>query len=306
MQCFYMMVGLPGSGKSWYAENKLPDAVIHSSDTIREELLIDISDQNHQELVFQTLHDRVLSDLRAGKDVVYDATNVSYKRRMGFLHRVTAVNPQIKKVCVFMATPYILCVERNANRERSVPENVIDRMYRGFDIPMEAEGWDEIWVEGVEPFIGGISLLLSHLAALEHDNPHHEFTVGQHMLTAYEYFDKQYPQWVNDISLGRAVAIHDIGKEYTKVFCNAKGEPTDIAHFYQHERVGAYESFAHTTDLTLHERLKVALLIRWHMAPFAVEKSDNPNKTERKFKGLLGEDIWNQVMVLNDCDRHAH
>ena len=73
MQCFYMMVGLPGSGKSWYAENKLPDAVIHSSDTIREELLSDISDQNHQELVFQTLHDRVLSDLRAGKDVVYDA-----------------------------------------------------------------------------------------------------------------------------------------------------------------------------------------------------------------------------------------
>ena len=137
MQCFYMMVGLPGSGKSWYAENKLPDAVIHSSDTIREELLSDISDQNHQELVFQTLHDRVLSDLRAGKDVVYDATNVSYKRRMGFLHRVTAVNPQIKKVCVFMATPYILCVGRNANRERSVPENVIDRMYRGFDIPME-------------------------------------------------------------------------------------------------------------------------------------------------------------------------
>ena len=64
-----MMVGLPGSGKSWYAENKLPDAVIHSSDTIREELLSDISDQNHQELVFQTLHDRVLSDLRAGKSV---------------------------------------------------------------------------------------------------------------------------------------------------------------------------------------------------------------------------------------------
>ena len=102
MQCFYMMVGIPGSGKSWYAENKLPDAVIHSSDAIREELLGDISDQNHQELVFQTLHDRVLSDLRAGKDVVYDATNVSYKRRMGFLHRVTAVNPQIKKVCVIL------------------------------------------------------------------------------------------------------------------------------------------------------------------------------------------------------------
>lgn len=50
----------------------------------------------------------------------------------------------------------------------------------------------------------------------------------------------------------------------------------------------------------------VALLIRWHMIPFAVEKSDNPGKTESKFKGLLGENIWKQVAVLNDCDRHAH
>ena len=62
MQCFYMMVGLPGSGKSWYAENKLPDAVIHSSDTIREELLSDISDQNHQELVFQCRVLQVLAE----------------------------------------------------------------------------------------------------------------------------------------------------------------------------------------------------------------------------------------------------
>lgn len=87
MQFFCMMTGLPGSGKSWYAENELPNTVIHSSDAIRDELLGDVSDQNHQELVFQTLHDRVLSDLRAGKDVVYDATNISYKRRMGFLHQ---------------------------------------------------------------------------------------------------------------------------------------------------------------------------------------------------------------------------
>lgn len=306
MQCFYMMIGLPGSGKSWYAVNKLPNAVIHSSDAIREELLGDVADQDHQELVFKTLHDRVLADLSAGKDVVYDATNISYKRRMSFLPRVVSVNPQIKKVCAFMATPYTRCVERNANRNRNVPEEVIDRMYRKFDIPMKAEGWDEILVEGVEPFDNDISLLLSCLAGLEHDNHHHKFTVGQHMLTAYEYFDKQYPQWVSDTALGRAVLLHDIGKEYTKVFCNIKGEPTDIAHFYNHERVGAYESFAHTTDLSLCERLRVALLIRWHMAPFAVEKSDSPNKTEKKFKGLLGEDIWNQVMVLNDCDRHAH
>lgn len=307
MQFFYMMVGLPGSGKSWYAEHKLPNAVIYSSDAIREELLGDVSDQSQQGLVFQTLHDCVLNGLRSGLDVGYDATNINYKRRREFLQRVKALNiPNLKTVCVFLAPPYARCVERNANRDRIVPESVIARMYQSFDIPMMVEGWDMIWVEGVEPFVGGINPLLSRLAALEHDNPHHTFTVGQHMLAAFEYFDKKYPHLLNDLALGRAIALHDIGKEHTKVFHNMKGEPTDIAHFYGHERVGAYDSFTYTADLPPQERLDVALLIRWHMAPFAVNHSDNPSKTERKFKGLLGEDIWNRVMIVHDCDLHAH
>ena len=37
-----------------------------------------------------------------------------------------------------------------------------------------------------------------------------------------------------------------------------------------------------------------------------VEKSDKPSKTVSKIKRLLGNDIWNQVMVLNACDRNAH
>lgn len=62
----------------------------------------------------------------------------------------------------------------------------------------------------------------------------------------------------------------------------------------------------YTGDLSPNQRLTVALLIRWHMWPYAVEKSDNPSKTVSKIKRLLGNDIWNQVMVLNACDRNAH
>ena len=62
MQFFCMMTGLPGSGKSWYAENELPNTVIHSSDAIRDELLGDVSDQNHQELVFQCRVLQVLAE----------------------------------------------------------------------------------------------------------------------------------------------------------------------------------------------------------------------------------------------------
>ena len=106
--------------------------------------------------------------------------------------------------------------------------------------------------------------------------------------------------------MNRAVLLHDIGKGKTKVFHDTKGNPTDIAHFYNHERVGAYDSFCYTTNLSHNDRLLVAILIRWHMWPYAVEKSDNPSKTANKVRRLLGEDIWKQIMVLNDCDRHAH
>ncbi len=83
-QIFYMMVGLPGSGKSFFAEY-VYNAIVHSSDAIRAELLGDEGDQSQQNMVFTTLHERVLRDLADGKDVVYDATNINYKRRINFL-----------------------------------------------------------------------------------------------------------------------------------------------------------------------------------------------------------------------------
>ena len=178
MQTFYMMVGIPGSGKSFFAE-RVHNAVVHSSDAIRAEVLGDENDQTKQELVFQTLHERVFRDLADGKNVVYDATNINYKRRMAFLQQINAMRiPSLWTVCVFMAVPYETCIERNNNRERSVPEAVIHKMYKKFDIPMKAEGWDEILVVDSEDRFDRLNDLLTRLSKLDHDNPHHEYTVG--------------------------------------------------------------------------------------------------------------------------------
>jgi len=311
-QVFYMMVGLPGSGKTTMArsiDDSLPFApklCIHSSDAIRLEVLGDENDQTQQELVFDTLHKRVFEDLRAGNDVVYDATNISYKHRRSFLHRLRGLHiADLRTVCVFMATPYETCLAYNRSRERVVPESVIADMYRRFDVPMMAEGWDEIEVYGVPGYVDGcIDEKLCALSNIAHDNPHHTLTIGQHCLAAWGYMVEQYPK--ADVVLLRAALLHDIGKERTKAFIDSHGAPCETAHYYNHERIGAYESFCYTGDLSPEDALMVALLIRWHMAPFVVTKSDHPPKTEAKFKGLLGEEVWQQIMVLNNCDRHAH
>ena len=60
MNNFIMMMGLPGVGKDYFVENRLkyayPNAIIVSSDDIREEVFNDINDQTHNSEVFFPYH----------------------------------------------------------------------------------------------------------------------------------------------------------------------------------------------------------------------------------------------------------
>ncbi len=58
---FTMMVGLPGSGKSTYAEklSKERSAIICSSDKVREDLYGDENSQSNNDEVFKLLHKRI-------------------------------------------------------------------------------------------------------------------------------------------------------------------------------------------------------------------------------------------------------
>ena len=80
---FVMLCGIPGSGKSTYAEqfNRLShnSYMILSSDKIREELLGSAEDQSNNALIFKTMHERALMALDKGINVIYDATNMTPK-----------------------------------------------------------------------------------------------------------------------------------------------------------------------------------------------------------------------------------
>lgn len=301
MSIFFMMVGLPYSGKSSYAE-ELKNSVgaeIHSSDALRCELFGNEQDQTDNPLVFSTLHKRIITDLKAGRNVIFDATNISYKRRIDTLNRLSKTGCQ--KVCIVMATPFAECVERGKHRERVVPYEVLERMYKSFWLPWWYEGWDAIelvYPDGFQPY--SVNELFNReggLNTFEQDNPHHAFTVGHHCIATYGLVSDGSPE------LQEAALLHDIGKPFTKSFVNSKGETTEVAHYYEHQHVSAYDSLFYS-DPKLN-RLYVANIIQHHMRPFELERDPKSAKARKRFKKLLGSKLYSDVMKLHAADIEA-
>ena len=151
MPTFYMLVGLPASGKTtkakWMEENCpcTEKVVAISSDALREKLLGDAGDQSRNSEIFDVLHSLVKAHLYYGNSPVFDATNLGSRYRKQFLKSLELI--PCKKVCIYMKTPYEVCLERNQNRERTVPFGVMRKMKRFLDEPTLDEGWDEVYIE---------------------------------------------------------------------------------------------------------------------------------------------------------------
>lgn len=292
---FWMMTGLPGSGKSTMAQHfaEKYNANIHSSDAIREELTGDINNQNKNELVFQTLHHRIKDDLRNGKNCIYDATNTNYKQRMAFLQELK--NIPCEKICVIMATPYEVCIKRSAKRDRKVPEYVIKRMYMNFDVPYFYEGWDELIIMYDEHDRKSPYMFYVNTKHFDQNNSHHQLTLGDHCQSVCVALGGV------ETLLGVAGMLHDCGKPFCKTFENSKRQVTDQAHYYNHERVGSYDSLFYASD----DPLYIAIVIRWHMQPYYWEKDHN-GKIHKKYQLLWGEELYNDIMKLHEADLNAH
>ena len=302
-----MICGLPGSGKSTLAKEfaETHNLNIHSSDSIREELSGDINNQDINDVVFQTLHNRIKEDLQNGKNCIYDACNISYKRRMSFLESLHKI--PCEKICILMATPYEQCLKNNTSRDRVVPEGVIERMYRTFDVPWYYEGWDEIRIEyssESDNSFGWPSGWINSVEDYSQDNSHHTLTLGEHCWQAFEYLNQRQINSTSPEVLKYAAMLHDCGKPFCKTFTNTKGEVTEQAHYYSHEHTGSYDSLFYQTPYR-NLRLRIAVLIRWHMQPYFWEK-DNNEKSQNKYRKLWGEDLYKDIMQLHEADKNAH
>ena len=302
---FTMLIGLPGCGKSTFANNAKDAKVVLSSDSIREELYGSENIQTDPSRVFDIMFKRTIEALNAGKDVIYDATNTGRKLRMNTLQRLKkAVTKTFITEAVVFYTDIAEVKRRNASRARVVPEYVIDNMLKNFELPTYNEGWNFIGVHySTEPNIVWAEAVDYYAKGLSHDNPWHNMDVDKHMYGAYYYYTKffktsDYPKY-----LERAILLHDIGKKFCKTYYNRKGELCDKAHYYQHANPGAYFALGLKFDLSEQDKYNVALLINYHMRPLEAWKDSK--KAEEKDRALLGDDLYNYLKVLHTCDEQS-
>ena len=146
MATFVMEVGLPGSGKTYFAkivEESEKNLWHLSSDEIRKDLWGDANYQKNPKQVFKMMNEMTLAALKVGIDVIYDATNLEAKYRKQILNEVKKIEG-IETICLVFNVPLDLCIRRAAERDRVVPEAVIRRMHSKIERPQYEEGWDYI------------------------------------------------------------------------------------------------------------------------------------------------------------------
>lgn len=142
MQTVYIMIGIPGAGKTTYAKTKLAHAAYLGTDAIREELFgKELTLRGHKR-VHQIMHERMLHYLEEGRDVVIDCTNITRKRRKILLN---VIPPGHQIVALFMDTPLLQALKNNRSRKRHVPMIGIFSMKRNLCAPELEEGFTQIY-----------------------------------------------------------------------------------------------------------------------------------------------------------------
>ncbi|NJK33798.1 MAG: AAA family ATPase [Oscillatoriales cyanobacterium SM2_2_1] len=144
-----ILIGIPGSGKTTLARQLMqaPTYRYVSPDGIRQDLYGDMEEQGHWTKIWHQVEVQFLES--AGRQsVIYDATNYRsrYRREVTALARHHRFHPITG---LWLNLPLWLCLNRNQQRDRHVPEAIIIEMYRCLVLnpPHLGEGFDRLMVK---------------------------------------------------------------------------------------------------------------------------------------------------------------
>lgn len=144
-----LLIGLPGSGKSFLARQlvaECPYRQLISTDAIRAKIFGDESIQGPWILVWQEVQRQFQQAVRVTSEAIYDATNAERSARREALALARKTGFQ-RLSGVWLDVPVDICLQRNRQRSRQVPDEVIWRMNKKLCScpPTLADGFDELF-----------------------------------------------------------------------------------------------------------------------------------------------------------------
>ena len=243
--------------------------------------------------------------MEAGADCLLDATNCTVKSRLKCIEALKGVD--CVKIASIISTDAEACVKRNKNRkeEDQVPEEVVYKFIRGFEVPLPWEGWDRIYFQGYDTdFCPKLNERCRELALKSMENhcphnPHHIHTTKKHCELTAEQFDE------SERVLRSAALFHDIGKVLGK-WIGVENEEQGVTHYYNHANASCHymlqnlEAFDCQTWGEVYECL---WLIQMHI--IGKEMTDPESKVHKKWVARVGERWVNDLLRLVEADEIA-
>jgi predicted kinase len=151
MPKLYMMVGVPGCGKTTWIKNQLwtKDCVVVSTDFFVEQHALSVGSTYSE--VFEAYMPRAVELMAAqvrlarakSVDIIWDQTSTTVATRMKKFNML----PDYYAIAVVFDTPPVQeLVRRLTSRPgKKIPLNVVTNMINNFEMPTEEEGFKEIW-----------------------------------------------------------------------------------------------------------------------------------------------------------------
>ena len=149
-----LLVGPSGSGKSSFIERHLegPGSHIVSLDALREALGAHRGDQSASGQARQAAREQLRVGLRAGKRVVWDATNTREELRAPLISLGRDYGALV--TLVLLLVPEAELSRRNRGRPHPVPERVLQDQLHAFQVPEVDEAHRLIVVDGKGRVLG--------------------------------------------------------------------------------------------------------------------------------------------------------
>lgn len=149
----YILIGVPGSGKSTWvkSKNKIDDFIIASSDDVIEKVSNKYGftySETFKDLIKfaqKVFEHNIQSAINLNKNIIIDRTNLNPKTRKKFIDLFKNTN-RYKIVGVFFETPNLAEWNKrlNSRKGKFISQSILNSMVDNLVCPSLDEGFDEI------------------------------------------------------------------------------------------------------------------------------------------------------------------